>query len=417
MNHIAQVFFYELKRNLRRPGFLFTTFVLPALVFVLLLAYQLISQANAANEPEAPTGNNPFDFENIDYAGYVDYSTMFEEPVGELNGILVRYGDEAAAQAALDSGAIDVYYVIAPDYIETGDVTLVLPRMALNLINTAPVQQLILKHLADGVDPDLFERLAEPAPNITEINLQRDATGQTASNFDTDFAIVYIFAITLMLSVFMTNGYLLQTVVEEKETRLIEILISTMKPTQLLAGKILALGLLGLLQIVVWLGAFVLIGRYFGGAGVANLAALAGLQLEAGQVVLLLLYFVFGYLFFAGAYGIISAISTSMQEGPQFAVIFTLPAVLPLYFVALFTESPDAGLPVALSIFPVTAPLGMVMRIALTTVPAWQIILSLVLLFVVDVLLIWMAGRLFRVQTLLAGQAPKLRDIPRLLRG
>jgi ABC-2 type transport system permease protein len=113
----------------------------------------------------------------------------------------------------------------------------------------------------------------------------------------------------------------------------------------------------------------------------------------------------------------VGAISNSMQEGPQLAVIFTLPAVLPLYFLGLFISSPDGTLPVILSLFPVTAPLAMVMRISATTVPVWQIILSLALLVVMDVLIIWLAGRMFRVQNLLAGQVPKIRDLPKLLRG
>jgi len=74
-------------------------------------------------------------------------------------------------------------------------------------------------------------------------------------------------------------------------------------------------------------------------------------------------------------------------------------------------------LPVILSLFPVTAPLTMVMRISITTVPAWQIVVSLTLLIALDAVMIWLAGRMFRVQTLLAGQAPKLRDIPRLIKG
>jgi ABC-2 type transport system permease protein len=259
--------------------------------------------------------------------------------------------------------------------------------------------------------------LVNPVSATQEVNLQRDATGQTESNFDADFAIVYIFAITLMLSVFMTNGYLMQTVIEEKETRLIEILISTMRPTVLLAGKILALGLLGLIQIVVWLGVLLLIGKLVAGDPASPLAALAAISLEPTEVVVLLLYFVFGYLFFAAAYGMIGALSNSMQEGPQYAVIFTLPAAVPLYFLAVFISTPDAPLPTILSLIPVTAPLAMVMRVTITTVPLWQVLVSLALLIVTDILMIWAAGRLFRVQTLLAGQVPKLRDIPRLLRG
>src|SRR5262249_51778239 len=149
---------------------------------------------------------------------------------GDLSGILTRYDDEAAASAALTAGAIDAYYIIPADYLKTGDVTLVVPKFNLNLVNDAPVRQLILTHLASNVqNKDLFARLLQPS-DVNEVNLQRDASGQTKSSFDSDFAVVYIFAIVLMMSVFLTNGYLMQTVIEEKETRLIEILISTMRP-------------------------------------------------------------------------------------------------------------------------------------------------------------------------------------------
>lgn len=417
--HMWQVFGYELKRNLRRKGFLFTTFGLPLLAIVLVLAIQAISEANARNaeaNPQAVQEEQVERAREVEVAGYVDLTGRFPEP-GNLSDELIRYDDETAAQTALNAGEIDVYYVIQPDYFETGNVTLVMPRFSLNQANDGLIRQLILTNLAMDVDADLFARLLDPISQTQEINLQRDASGQTQSNFGADFLVVYIFAIALMLSVFMTNGYLMQTVIEEKETRLIEILISTMRPTELLAGKILALGLLGLIQIVVWIGTLFLLGRLVAGDPTSPLAALSFISLETGDLVILLLYFVFGYLFFAAAYGMIGALSNSMQEGPQYAVIFTLPAAIPLYFLSIFITSPDAPLPTILSIFPFTSPLAMVMRVTISAVPLWQIVLSLALLIIVDIALIWAAGRMFRVQTLLAGQVPKLRDIPRLLRG
>ncbi len=411
--HLWKVFVYELQRNARRKGFLFTTFGIPLIAFVLLFGYRAITDLNARRAAENPPAEEENQFERIGKAGYVDLTGLFGDP-GELSRVLTVYPDEAAAQQALSEQAIDFYYLIPANYLETGDVELVQPRFALAQADTSVIQQLILSHLAADVEPDLFLRLVDPL-NLREINLQRDASGQTESNFDTDFGVVYIFAIVLLIGVFTTNGYLMQTVIEEKETRLIEILISTMRPTHLLAGKILALGILGAIQIAVWVGAMLLLSQLT--AGNAALAVIANFSLEPGQILVLALYFVLGYLFFAAAYGMVGAISTSLQEGPQYAVIFTLPAVLPLYFIALFTTTPNAPLVIFLSIFPITAPLAMVMRITITTVPFWEIALSAALLLVVDILLIWLAGRMFRVQTLLAGQAPKLRDIPRLLRG
>jgi ABC-2 type transport system permease protein len=113
----------------------------------------------------------------------------------------------------------------------------------------------------------------------------------------------------------------------------------------------------------------------------------------------------------------VGALSGSMQEGPQYAVIFTLPAAIPFYFFSVFLSTPDGPIPVVFSLFPLTASLSMVMRMVLSTVPAWQIGLSLGLLALADVGMMWLAGRLFRVQILLAGQTPRLRDLPKLVRG
>ncbi len=418
--HIAQVFLYEFRRNFRRRGYLFTTFGIPLIAFVLFFGYQAITNLNNRNPAPASGASQAIAatadiFKGISRAGYVDLTGQFPDP-GELKNKLTRYDDEASAQAALNTGKIDLYYIIPADYLKTGDVTLVMPRLNIGQISADPVRRLLLGQLSQGIDRNLFSRLVDPV-TIREINLQRDASGKTQTNFGADFAVAYLFAILLMLAVFTTNGYMMQTVIEEKETRLIEILISSMRPTQLLAGKILALGLLGFLQILVWLMALILLGRLAAGSGITALMALVNLNLTPMQVILFLVYFIFGYLFFAAAYGMVGAISASMQEGPQFAVFFTLPAAIPMYFISLFTTSPDSPLPVILSLIPITAPLSMVMRISITSVPAWQIAVSLTLLIALDAVMIWLAGRMFRVQTLLAGQAPKLRDIPRLLRG
>jgi ABC-2 type transport system permease protein len=417
--HLGHVFLYELRRNFRRTGYLFMTFGLPLLAIVAVLAIQVINERNAANQSAAPQpteDDGGFFADRLEKAGYVDYSALFDDP-GSLSETLTRYADESAASAALQAGEIDGYYIIPSDYIETGDVTLVLSKFSLSRANSGPIEELIYDRLAGEVSPQLLSRLLDPT-NPREVNLQRDESGETENDFGADFLAVYIFSIALMLGVFLTNGYLMQTVIEEKETRLIEILVSTMRPTELLTGKILALGLLGALQIVVWLGTLFVVSQMSAGADPTSpLAALTRMSIDGGTAALLLVYFVFGYLFFAGAYGMISAISTSMQEGPQFAVIFTLPAAIPFWFLSIFITTPDASLPVILSLIPLTSPLAMAMRITLTSVPAWQILLSLGLLVAADVLMIWLAGRMFRVQTLLAGQVPKLRDIPRLLRG
>lgn len=413
-NHIWQVFAYELQRNLRRKGFLFTTFGIPILAYILFFGYQFISSRSSGGEDIATTITESEQFQGIEKAGYVDHSGLFTDP-GDLRSVLLPYANEEIAQQAMDAGEIDIYYVFPENYLDTGDVVAYMPRFSIAQATESLVQQLVYAHFAQNVDPILMSRLISPA-TINEVNLQRDATGETTTNFDVDFPVIYLFVMIMMISQFTTNGYLMQTIIEEKETKLIEILISALRPTQLLIGKILALGVLGLVQIAVWLGAVLLLAQIAGNVG-TTLLFLLNISIPTGTVILFLVYFVLGYLFFAAAYGMVGAISNSMQEGPQFAVIFVLPAVIPLYFMTIFITQPDGALATALSLFPITAPLSMIMRLTISTVPAWQVILSIVLLILTNVGMMWLAGRLFRVSTLLSGQSPKLRDIPKLLRG
>lgn len=429
-NPILQVFRYELSRNVKRKGYLFSTIGLPLLVIIALFVIQAISDANAraaeqAAEadagntliPDMPGVNIPgegmeFD-DGIEKAGYVDQSGLFGDP-GDLAERLTPYPDAAAAEAAMQAGDIDVYYIIAEDYLESGDVTLVVPTLSFTQLDDGLVRQLILNTLASDVDENVFLRLLDPA-NIESENIERGTSEDIESGFDTRFVLVYVFTLALMLTLFLTNGYLMQGLIEEKENRVIEILLSSLRPSQLLIGKILAFGLLGLLQMVAWLAAFIFILQL--ADLLPTISVLANIYLPLDILPLVFVYFLLAYLFFATGYGMVGAISNSAREGPQYAVVFTLPAVVPLYFLSVFLTAPDATLPVVLSLFPITAPIAMVMRLLITTVPAWQIILSLALLALTIVGMMWLAGRLFRVQTLLAGQTPKLRDLARIVRG
>lgn len=433
MSHMIKVFFYELGRNLRRRGFLFTTFGIPLIGLALLFGYLLITGAQNQNASEGipsvnvgvNTPQGVLDEITPDASaihGIVDGSGLVSEDLLPPTG-MVLFESEEAARAALDAGTISGYYRIAEDYLETGDVVFAMPSMQFNVVNFSPLRRLMVNALSasaadEGADPALLNRLQFPAAyNETVLTLTTSQNGQTAGS-DTRFIVVYVFTLTLLMSLFITNGYLLQSVIEEKETRLIEILISSMRPFHLLGGKILAYGLLGLLQVVVWVGAVLLAIRVAGGEQLgATLEVLANVAIPTDILPVLAIYFVLAYLLFAGLYGIVGALSNSMKEGPQYAVIFTLPAALPLYFISVFTTSPNSPLPVIMSLFPLTAPIAMTQRLVISTVPTVEIIIGLVLLALSVFGVMWLAGRVFRVQTLLAGQMPKLRDLPKLVRG
>ncbi len=413
--HTLTVLLYELRRNFLRKGYLFATFGLPLLGIVALVVVRAITAQNAASGAPAEVPD-PLEMRSINHAGIVDYAGVYSSLEATPDWILF-YPDEAAADAALADGAIDVYYIVPADYLQSHQVTLVLPELSFNQIDDSPIYELRDTRLAQDIqDPLLLMRLQNPA-NIRETNLERAVPEGVDRSQEGSLGAVYIFAIVFMLSIFLTNGYLMQSVIEEKETRLIEILLSSVRPVQILAGKVLALGVLGLLQVVIWLVTVIVLANMALGETVGILATVANLYIPVQLVPLMVVYFIFGYLFLAAAFGAVGAISNSMQEGPQYAVIFVIPLAIPFYLFTTFTTTPNAGLPVFLSIFPLTSPLAMVQRLVVTQVPAAELLLSIALLVVTCAGMFWLAGRLFRVQTLLAGQVPKPRELIRLLRG
>lgn len=410
---VWQVFRFELRRNLRRRTWQLAAIAVPLLALLALEVTQgqiLDGALPGVNLPGLSAsalgagGGGP--------RGLVDESGLFPGA-----GDLRPFADVAAATQALERGDVSSWYHVPGDYLQRGVVYQVMPTLSLNEISRGVIRRHILASLADELDARLLERLERP---LRLKVLREQGTGPSlGSGFggaDDDLALlaIYPFVMALLFSLFMTSGYLLQGVIEEKETRVIEILLSSLRPGQLFAGKVLAYGALGLLQLLIWLAGILLVLQRLPLQGA--LAALAQYVLPEGALPLMLVYFLLAYLLFASAYGILGALSASMREGPQYAVVFTLPAIVPLWLSAAFIEAPASPLVLALSLFPLTAPLAMLQRILIGAVPAWQIALGILLLLLSSLALTWLAGRLFRVQTLLAGRMPGLRELPGLLR-
>ncbi|MCC7447444.1 MAG: ABC transporter permease [Anaerolineae bacterium] len=417
MTGVWRVLRYELLRQGRRRGYLFITVGIPLIALLLfygLRAYQSMRPPDGS--PFGSNANRPGSGVNIQElrpSGYVDQSGL----LGTGNPLsLIRFNTVEEAQAALRANRIGAYYVIAADYLQSGRVDMYFDRFNLGNINNSPLRQAIVRALiaksGKQIDPATIDRLQAREPTITSHTVNETGSIRQAVGEGASFALVYLFAMLLLLSSFTTSGYLMQSVLEEKESRMVEILLSSVRPGSLLAGKILALGLLGLAQMVLWAATAVFIIRQV----VPASPEMVGLNVTPSQIIVLFVYFILGYLLFASAYASIGALSNSMREGPQLAAFITLPAVVPMWAIPLFTSAPDGPLAVILSIFPITAPLAMVMRIAITDVPLIQIVISVVLLTLMVIVQMWIAGRLFRVNTLLSGHMPSLRELPRLVR-
>jgi hypothetical protein len=205
------------------------------------------------------------------------------------------------------------------------------------------------------------------------------------------------------MSIFITSGYLLQSVTEEKENRVVEILLSSVPPLPLMTGKILGLGAAGLTQVAIWVAtaliALPLLGQRF--------PDFAAFEIRPPVLGLALLFFVLGYLTYGAIFAAIGALAPGAREAQQYSGFFGFFAVIPLIFAGVFLTDPTSPIVIALALFPLTAPAAMLQILALSYEPPWPLVVaSLGSLSIFAVLAAIAAARIFRATLLLYGARP-----------
>lgn len=401
---------HEYLTNIRRTGFIIMTAIIPALGLIgLVLTAFLLPRGDAVAdwlERQFDVGRKPI--------GVVDRSGYFTPILPEYQETFILYGDPDTAEAALRADELQAVLVIGEDYLETGRIT-VLTRESFGeaaLADSERVRTFLVTHLlAEQVDPALAHRAADPLENLQTRILS--GTGQErGGGMVFTFLIPYFLAIFLIMTIFSSSGYLLQSVAEEKENRIVEIIISSVRPTELMAGKVLGLGALGLTQVLIWLGS----AWGFTGGMAALLAMVGSIGIPARVFILGVVYYLLGYLLYAVLMAGVGALGTTMRESQQLAGIFSFIAVIPYMLASFVMVNPNAPLARAFSFFPLTAPTMMMLRVPLGDVPWVDVAGSIGVLLLSIPAALWFGAKLFRVGLLIYGKRPTLREIGRILR-
>ncbi len=211
---------------------------------------------------------------------------------------------------------------------------------------------------------------------------------------------------------FGTNS-LISGLGEEKESRLIEVLTSSVSVSQLLIGKVLALGAAGLLQVLIWLTSAPLL---------LNLASstfgefLGGIQIPANFLVLGVVCFILGYLLFAILSVTIGGITSTATDGHNLSMFYIMTGFIPLWTFGVFVSFPNSPVWVVLSIFPITAPVQMMLRLGVSDIPAWQIATSIGVLCISIAVGLFLSVKIFRLFMLMYGKRPRILEIIRGLK-
>lgn len=410
MKELLLVAGQELIVNLRRPGYLLMTLLFPALGLITLLAGSMFGGELGSffATQFVPSQDN---------VGYVDQSGLLRTDLADYEGQFTVYAKEEVARAALLAQEIDSYFVLPPDYLQTGKVYVYGGGGGFSAMVTADTQAmnhfLIDSLLSERVDPAIQARVKAPL-QVEPVTLDKEGEVKPEGAFSWlgDFVIPYVFSFLFLITIFTTSGFLLQSVSTEKEGRIIEMLLSSISPTTLLAGKILGLGTLGLIQVLIWFGSGVALI-----AATAAIFAVTGLiKISAVTVLLAIVYFVLGYLLFATLMAVAGSMGTTMRESQQIAGIFSIVAAIPYMGINFMFTNPNSPFVVALSYIPVTSPVMMLIRLGFGQVPPAQVAISLVLLIAGLAFSLWAGAKVFRVGLLMYGQRPGLREIVRAFR-
>jgi len=397
-NKTVLVFKHEFFHTVKRLGFIITTFSVPVIVFLAILIGHLISKTMEAPAVTAKT------------IGYVDQIGTFNTGSTDKYATFIPFKTKADATQALVKYKVSEYFVIPADYMSTGTVQIysLSKKIERPLFTWAVIKGFLTANLLSGQVPLETIKIVKLPLNLKFQRLTKTGTIATGDSGIGEMVLAGIFALLLGLSLMLNANYLLQGLGEEKESRLIEVLLSSVYVRQLLTGKVLGLGAAGLLQVLVWLlSAPVLIAL----APSSMQAFFSSIHISLGFYFLALLYFILGYLLFAVLSIGVGAISPNARDGQTLALFYTLCSFVPLWFLSLLIMFPNSPIWVILSIIPVTAPVQTLLRMGFVEVPIWQIVTSIVVLGFSIIAGLSAAIKIFRIHLLMHGKRPKIKEI------
>ena len=399
----------EVISTVTRRSFQLTAFGLPLISALLFAAFSLLNRS----APGAVSGIlNPTQPSLTIPEGFVDQSGLIETiPDYVSEDDLRAYQDEASAKSALLSGEISAYYLIPEDYLASGQVVFVSsdfnPMDAFR--GGSLIDQVLQVNLLEG---DIHLANIVTNPFALQVMIQNPSN---RLNQDSPLAFFVPYSVMLLyyMLILMSAGFLVSSLNKERENRVLEIMLVTVTPRQLLGGKFIGLGLMGLLVNILWVGSayglMVLSGSTF--------QLPAEFQLAPYILVWGVVYFLLGYAVYASLLGAVGAMLPNLRETSQATMVVILPMIIPLIFISVLIAQPNGLLAVGLSLFPLTAPVTMMLRLTIITVPAWQLLLSVVILLLTAIFILRAAASMFRAQTMLSGHPLSLRNIYRMILG
>ena len=420
MRKIQLIIAREFMERVRKKSFVIATLLTPILTVGLMVAPTLFMFYGTSDQKQVVV---------VDRSGLVaDKLTPTSEVMFVNQSHLSKreacsiYGEESGMFGVLYIGS-DVEQRDSVQLITNASSSVMIEDVIRQQLNSIVEREKLRAHNIENLD----EILASVATNIELATYENDGTGEEASMESTSSGISYALGLILGMMLYMLlilyGQMVLTSVVEEKSNRVIDVMVTSSTPFQIMMGKILGIALVAVTQIAIWAllviaaSKFlvpVLLGDNIAATNDMMLASIMGTLTDTGYLAMLfgclLLFVVGGFLLYAALYAAAGSAVDSVQEGQQYNTIIMMPIILSIFVMMSVFNDPNSPLAFWASMIPLTSPIVMIARIPFG-IPVWEIVVSLVVLYITFIVVTWLAARIFRIGIFMHGKRPSWHEL------
>lgn len=423
----------EYVERVTKKSFIITTLLMPMLMIAMMLAPALIA---IFNTPETKR------------IAVIDHSTLIAPML--QNGEEVEYVNTASTvEAARADESLDGILVIGEDVMtNVGNVSLytrdassiMLEQEVAGQLNRSIEQMRLAEVQQTHNIENLSEIIGGIQCNVAMQTFRLDDEAEQSSSSGLSFAIGMIMTLLLYMFLLLYGQLVMTSIIEEKNNRVLEIVVSSVKPSQLMLGKILGIGLVAVTQVLIWAALITAISAYalpamLPGDVMSEVSLLSSGQLSASEATndigmlqaimqlgdvsyiltlfgFLLLFLIGGFLFYAAIYAAIGSAVDNIQDAGQLQSIVVVPIILGMIFSMSIFNDPNSTFATVLSMVPFTTPMVMMARIPFG-IATWEIVVSLAVLYASFMLMVWLSAKIYRVGIFMYGKKPSFKELIR----
>ena len=435
MNKIGLIIGREFNERVRKKSFIITTILMPVLMLLLMAAPALIMNFSQGDEKQI---------------GVIDESTMIGSRLESDETILFETLDISLDEARRTRTDLFAVLYIAPDILENPKGVQLYANsstsMTLEMEICGQIERILEAEKLKGYEIENLQAiLNEIETSVSMQTFRNDKSQEEVSEAQSSMVatvIGYILAFVLYMFLLIYGSMVMQSVIEEKNNRVLEVMVSSVKPFDLMMGKILGVGSVAVLQVVIWgvliLGMGTLVVPHLmpdevmasataieQGAALQNadldpemmqaIAAVTDVSYLLKIFVSMILFVFGGFLLYAAMFAAVGSAVDNVQDASQLQTPITVPIILGLLMMMAVINDPTSKLAFWFSVIPLTSPIVMMARIPYD-IPTWEIVLSLVVLYASFVALVWCAAKIYRVGIFMYGKKPTLKELWKWMR-